>query len=281
MKIIYKALLSIFILTWFYSNCFSQATLSIGTANGTPGNSISIPIQATGIVDMTGFQFTIVYDKTKLTFINCTNWPTGVNAAQVQLNPLDGKITFVYTDAAINIANGKFFDLNFTILNGASGDAAITWSDNPTQRELSNSIPNEISCGYSNGAVVISGASFLAPVATAATNITQTSFSANWNSSVSATGYRLDVAKDNGFTNYLTGYQNKDVGNVTTLPISGCVANTIYYYRVKAYNTGETSGASNTIIATTLPIQSGATLKISNSPGSAGNSVFVPIQATD
>ena len=230
---------------------------------------------------MVGFQFTIAYDKTKLTYINCTNWATGINATQVQINSLDGKLTFVYTDAAINIANGKFFDLNFTVLNGASGNAAISWSDNPTQRELSNSIPNEISCEYSNGSVAISVEPLLAPVATAATNITQTSFSSNWNSSVSATGYRLDVAKDIGFTNYLTGYQNKDVGNVTTLPISGCVANTIYYYRVKAYNAGETSGASNTIIATTPPIQSGATLKIGNSPGSAGNSVFVPIQATD
>ncbi|MDO9099075.1 MAG: cohesin domain-containing protein, partial [Candidatus Methanoperedens sp.] len=93
MKMIYKALFSIIILVGFYSNCFSQATLSIGTANGTPGNSISIPIQATGIVDMTGFQFTIEYDKTKLTYISCTNWITGLNATQVQINPLDGKLT--------------------------------------------------------------------------------------------------------------------------------------------------------------------------------------------
>ncbi len=32
----------------------------------------------------------------------------------------------------INITSGKFFDLNFTVLNGTSGSAAITWSDNPT-----------------------------------------------------------------------------------------------------------------------------------------------------
>lgn len=40
MKMIYKALLSIIVLAWFSSNCFSQATLSIGSVSGTPGNSI-------------------------------------------------------------------------------------------------------------------------------------------------------------------------------------------------------------------------------------------------
>lgn len=252
MKVIYKALLSILIICWFSFNGFSQATLTIGTVNGTPGNSISVPIQATGIADMTGFQFTITYDKTKISFVDCTNWTSMVKASNVQINSMDGKLTFVYTDLAINIANEKFFDLNFTVLNSSSGNAAISWSDNPTQRELSNSIPNEINCSYSNGAVIISIASIIAPVATTATNIAQTSFSANWNSSATATGYRLDVALDNGFTNCITGYQNLDVRNVTTFQISGCVANTIYYYRVKAYNGSETSGASNTISLTTL-----------------------------
>jgi hypothetical protein len=59
-----------------------------------------------------------------------------------------------------------------------------------------------------------------APVATAATNIQTTSFSANWNASTGATGYRLDVATDSGFTSFVTGYNNLDVGNVTSTPIS-------------------------------------------------------------
>ena len=114
--------------------------------------------------DAVGFQFTIVYDQTKLTFVNCTNWVAGLNAANVQINQLVGKLTFVYTDVAINIADGKFFDLNFTVLNGSSGNAAISWSDSPTPREFSNSIPKEINCVYSNGTVLISNSSLLANV---------------------------------------------------------------------------------------------------------------------
>jgi hypothetical protein len=89
-------------------------------------------------------------------------------------------------------------------------------------------------------------------VATAATNIQATSFSANWNASTGATGYRLDVATDSGFTSFVTGYEDLDVGNVTTYSVSSNInPGTTYYYRVRAYNGSGTSGNSNTISLTT------------------------------
>jgi len=48
-----------------------------------------------------------------------------------------------------------------------------------------------------------------APTATAATATTQTGFSANWNAATGATGYRLDVATNSGFTSYVSGYQDR------------------------------------------------------------------------
>ena len=90
-----------------------------------------------------------------------------------------------------------------------------------------------------------------APVANAATNVSYYSFSANWNSSSGATGYFLDVATDIGFTSYVTGYQNKNVGNVLTSSVTGLTPNTPYYYRVRAFN-GVYSGYSNPILVTTL-----------------------------
>jgi Galactose oxidase-like, Early set domain/Glyoxal oxidase N-terminus/Fibronectin type III domain len=92
------------------------------------------------------------------------------------------------------------------------------------------------------------------PVATAATNVTSSSFTANWSSVSGATGYRLDVATSGSFTgnSFVTGYRNLDVGNVTSRGVTGLNANMTYYYRVRAYNAGGTSGNSNVISVTTL-----------------------------
>ena len=96
-----------------------------------------------------------------------------------------------------------------------------------------------------------------APVATAATAITTTGFTTNWNSSATATGYYLDIATDNAFTSFVSGYNNLDVSNVTTNPVSGLSSNTTYYYRLRAYNTYGTSGNSNIITVTTnIPVPS-------------------------
>jgi RHS repeat-associated protein len=89
------------------------------------------------------------------------------------------------------------------------------------------------------------------PVATAATNVTGTGFSANWRSVNGATGYRLDVSTSSTFANYVTGYQNLNVGNVTSWAVSGLAGSTTYYYRVRAYNGNGTSGNSNVISVTT------------------------------
>ncbi len=102
------------------------------------------------------------------------------------------------------------------------------------------------------GAVPIKPAALACPpVATAATNILPYSFSANWNASSVATGYQLDVATDSGFTSFVTGYNNLDVGNVLTYSVSSLAPSTTYYYRVRAYNGNGAGGNSNTISLST------------------------------
>lgn len=94
-----------------------------------------------------------------------------------------------------------------------------------------------------------------APTANAATSITSTSFSANWSApgaGTSVVGYRLDVATDNGFTSMVVGYNNLDVGNVTTYSVTGLSNLTTYYYRVRSYNDAGTSSNSGTISLATL-----------------------------
>lgn len=92
------------------------------------------------------------------------------------------------------------------------------------------------------------------PVSLEETSVTPVGFSANWNASVGAAGYYLDVATDNGFTTFLTGFQNKDVGNVLTYSITGIERGTSYYYRVRARNVNSTSSSSVIISMLAAPM---------------------------
>ncbi len=108
-----------------------------------------------------------------------------------------------------------------------------------------------------------------APIATAATAIGTAAFSANWNATTGAAGYRLDVATDNLFTSPVAGYNNLDVTNVTTYVVnSGLSSGTNYFYRVRAYDASGTGLSSGTISLTTIaaaPTANAATAITTNS----------------
>jgi len=105
-----------------------------------------------------------------------------------------------------------------------------------------------------------------APSAQSATNVTFSSFAANWRSVSGATGYRLDVSTSNSFTTYVPGYQNLDVGNVLSSPVTGLSAHTTYYYRVRAYN-----GCATSLNSTAKSVQTTACAPAAPSAQSATN----------
>ncbi|MFZ6012134.1 MAG: ELWxxDGT repeat protein [Bacteroidota bacterium] len=94
-----------------------------------------------------------------------------------------------------------------------------------------------------------------APVATAATSVTQTSFTATWNASIGATSYRLDVSTDN-FSSFVTGFNNKTVSG-TSDNVTGLSAGTTHQYRVRAVSGVGTSANSSTITQITKPADPG------------------------
>ncbi len=116
---------------------------------------------------------------------------------------------------------------------------------------------------YSYGAATIPDA----PVATVATNVAHDSFTANWNASTGATTYFLDVSELSDFSTFVTGYNNKDVGNVTSSSVTSLNSSTNYFYRVRASNSAGTSSNSNVITVTTAapPV---TTVQFKNSSGS-------------
>jgi hypothetical protein len=111
---------------------------------------------------------------------------------------------------------------------------------------------NNGSCGPGNSIFISPTMNILLPpVAITETDLSQNGFTAKWNSVSGATGYRLDVSSVSNFASFLTGYENLDVSNVTSFPVTGITYGTNYYYRVRAYNANCTSSNSNTITVTT------------------------------
>jgi len=98
-------------------------------------------------------------------------------------------------------------------------------------------------------------------------------FTANWTSVSGATGYRLDVSMDGSFSTFVSGYQNLDVGAVTSMVVSGLNPDTTYYYRVRAYDNAGTGGNSGTIeVTTSAAIVIRTPLTVSTLAGQAASS---------
>ncbi|PKP01434.1 MAG: hypothetical protein CVU11_15210 [Bacteroidetes bacterium HGW-Bacteroidetes-6] len=90
------------------------------------------------------------------------------------------------------------------------------------------------------------------PVALAATNTDETSFTANWSEPALGTvsNYFLYVSADITFTNLLPGYNPDTLQNTETSDsVGGLIPGSRYYYRIAAYNsvTGNKSAFSNAI----------------------------------
>jgi phosphodiesterase/alkaline phosphatase D-like protein len=158
----------------------------------------------------------------------------------------------------LDVSSSSAFDGGF-ILNNANVGNAISYTVTGLAAGTSYyyRVRANNSYGLSSNSNVITAVTLTppapsAPVATAASNSTQNGFQAKWNASSGATGYRLDVSTSSKFTGFVTGYNNKDVGNTTAFAVTGLSPLTTYYYRVRAYNTGGTSANSNRITVTTL-----------------------------
>ncbi|OAM91456.1 TonB-dependent receptor [Termitidicoccus mucosus] len=83
-----------------------------------------------------------------------------------------------------------------------------------------------------------------APVLSAATGVAADGFSVNWTASPGATGYYLDVSTDPAFGSFVAGYNNLNIGNVTSYAVTGLMPGVTYYYRVRAAGAGGTSASS-------------------------------------
>ena len=112
------------------------------------------------------------------------------------------------------------------------------------------------SCGTTNSNVVAITVNPLpgTPTTIAATDVTCSSFLANWNAATNVTGYYLDVSTVNNFSSILPAYNGLDIGLVSSYNVTGLTKKTTYFYRLRAYNSCSTSVSSNYIQIKTLDV---------------------------
>jgi hypothetical protein len=85
----------------------------------------------------------------------------------------------------------------------------------------------------------------------AATDVTNVSFNANWDSAATATSYYIDVSTTNDFSHMVGVYNNYNTGHVTTFNVTNLSQGTKYYYRVRGANSYGQGPNSNIITVTT------------------------------
>lgn len=84
-----------------------------------------------------------------------------------------------------------------------------------------------------------------------ASNIKTTSLTANWQATQGATSYIFQLSKNSSFTSIVSGYDQINVGNVTSKTISNLPCGTDFYYRIKPQNgCGEGGWSSGKLVST-------------------------------
>ncbi|MBI3005078.1 MAG: fibronectin type III domain-containing protein, partial [Ignavibacteriales bacterium] len=218
-----------------------------------------------------GARGTLDYYRGQVDEVRISNIARSPNQFNLQLPPRNLSASVSGTTINLSWQNGGGMVplMRYKIYRGADS-TNVTVQDSSTSASFQNSGLNptttyfyrisavdstgfESAMSYAASATTGSGGGSApsAPTAQSATNVAQTSFTANWSSVGTATGYRLDVSISSSFASYISGYQDLDVGNVVSSNVTGLSQSTNYYYRVRAYNASGTSTNSGTINVTT------------------------------
>jgi len=114
---------------------------------------VSLRVNASGIVNMGSFQFSVEFDPALMSYDTVTNWYPGITDVMiVEVSP--GKLAFIWAASTqgITITNGSFFTIRF-VWNGSSSTSPVNWSDDPTPREFGDYDGILFIPEYNNGSV--------------------------------------------------------------------------------------------------------------------------------
>jgi gliding motility-associated-like protein len=239
-------------------------TSTVNFASGTTpdlvftSSGVALPLYATGVTVSDG---TITTDLAVTAGVNAivTGNPV-LNPAPIQFTVTGGGI-YCEGEAGLPVGlSGSETGVTYTLYRGASaltptvaGTGAAISFGSQTAGTYTVSGTNAGGTTLMAGNAVITMTPLPAvPVELAGSSAGCTQFNANWQSAAAATSYLLDVSTSNTFSTYVTGYQNRDVGNVTSYTVTGLVSGTTYYYRVRSFNSCGTSSSSGIVSCSTL-----------------------------
>jgi hypothetical protein len=156
----------------------------------------------------------------------------------------------IYSIGAVANAN----TYNWTVPTGwaitaGQGTTSVTVTTGNSSQSGNISVSATNGCGTSNAQYFYVAIDPVpsAPGTAGAYSPTCTGFTAQWGYTGYATKYFLDVSTNSGFSTFVSGYNNLDVGNVLNYTLAGLNPGTTYYYRVRAYSNCGTSSNSTTM----------------------------------
>lgn len=107
-----------------------------------------------------------------------------------------------------------------------------------------------------NGQTITSFTDYLElppPQQITAENITTNSFKITWREVEGAVRYFVDIARDEGFQNFVGGYNNRNVGSNRSISISDLDPNRQYYFRIRTESLFDIGRYSDTVEITLVP----------------------------
>jgi len=243
------------------TNSFTANWGSVTGANGYKlyVDSVNVYTGTSTSVNITGLSSGVTHTY----YVQATN--AGGNSANSNtINALTIPVAPV-ASAATNITTGSF-TANWATVTGATSYNLVVYTiiGGRQSNKVNVILPSNttsydvtlgIGCFYKVTAINDSGTSAVSniisfilmpstPVATDATDITSTSFTANW-SLVNASSYKL----------YVNGVETVLLGSVSSYSVTGLLPSTSYSYYVKAVNSLGESSVSNTINTTSANFQ--------------------------
>jgi len=185
--------------------------------------------------------------------VQITN-PSSVNATMAQIVLSNG--------TASDVGNYSTRTITFPAGSSASQNISVTITDDSLlegNETLTFSLANfsggtSAAIGtYGSFTLTIADNDIPTVVATSASDITTSGFTATWQAASGISSYLFDLSASSGFGSFVGSYHDYSVTG-TTLAITGLNENTSYFYRLKAVYNGSEGSYSNVITATTTGV---------------------------